>query len=195
MNSNYAAKRHRDKTNEGPSVAKAFGPFRGGRLAYWCEDDGALPIKDLPIIKRQFLNTHEQFGMFDGCRGHEVEDYTGERMSLVFYTTQRWLRADDADTQKLWELGFPVPTVPMMNKMHMHFPAAVGYTGAHRHSCTDLVSQQPLVSSNSQSSSNTAPAPANFAVQREPLKRLRLKAAPEPDRDWQGLLWPFQRSC
>ena len=48
MNSGYAAKRHRDSANEGPSAIKAFGNFsNGGELLFWPDDDRLRPLQKL----------------------------------------------------------------------------------------------------------------------------------------------------
>merc|ERR1711865_171799 len=38
LNCNYNGRRHRDGNNEGPSVIRAFGKFKGGNLRYWPKD-------------------------------------------------------------------------------------------------------------------------------------------------------------
>merc|ERR1719215_1686144 len=39
INFGYAAKKHRDHQNCGPSVVKTFGDYKGGRLIYWADDN------------------------------------------------------------------------------------------------------------------------------------------------------------
>ena len=93
LNKAYAARRHRDQRNEGPSMAKALGSFSmGGRLGYWREDHGAWDVMALPIEKRVWLDAYSQFQLFDGGRAHEVEPFKGERFSLVFFPVNVWTR-------------------------------------------------------------------------------------------------------
>ena len=47
VNFAYAARRHRDSYNVGPSVVKAFGSFTGGELLYWPEDNGNKKVEAL----------------------------------------------------------------------------------------------------------------------------------------------------
>ena len=47
VNFAYAAKIHRDSNNLGPSVTKVFGPFLGGQLLYWRNDDAVSSLEKL----------------------------------------------------------------------------------------------------------------------------------------------------
>ncbi len=45
MNYGFSAKLHRDGNNAGPSLLRALGDVKtGGRLRYFPEDTGALPL-------------------------------------------------------------------------------------------------------------------------------------------------------
>merc|ERR1719491_407877 len=85
VNSNYAARRHRDGNNAGPSMIGAFGNFTGGELAYWPDDDRSGPVEDLCHDDRIVLNLQKGLALFDGCRAHEVDDFVGERFSVVWF--------------------------------------------------------------------------------------------------------------
>ena len=74
VNQNYKADKHYDKNNKGSSFLVAFGDFTGGRLCIHegdlsgCHDIAYKPIKaDFSKIL------------------HSVEDFEGERYSLVYY--------------------------------------------------------------------------------------------------------------
>ena len=54
VNHGYAARKHRDAYNSGPSMTKAFGLFEGGRLLYW----PTLYLQN-PIGARSTNNTRE----------------------------------------------------------------------------------------------------------------------------------------
>ena len=48
VNKGFAARRHRDASNEGPSVIRSFGQFeKGGELFYWPADDGTRLVDKL----------------------------------------------------------------------------------------------------------------------------------------------------
>jgi fermentation-respiration switch protein FrsA (DUF1100 family) len=75
INSNYKAAKHRDKNNKGDSFLVAFGEYQGGALKIFeGELMGSHNICCNPIVT-DFSKVY-----------HEVEDFTGERYSLVFYT-------------------------------------------------------------------------------------------------------------
>ena len=75
VNQNYKAAAHRDKGNKGDSFLVAFGDYTGGRLKVL---EGGLAgehdIRHTPLIT-DFSKVL-----------HEVEDFQGDRYSLVFYT-------------------------------------------------------------------------------------------------------------
>ena len=47
VNFGYAARKHRDGNNVGPSMTKSFGNFAGGGLKYWPNDDGLCNLGQL----------------------------------------------------------------------------------------------------------------------------------------------------
>merc|ERR1712087_728236 len=90
LNEGYAAKRHRDKFNEGPSVAIATGSFTGGRLIYFPEDDRHVDLDRLRYADCVHIDTGAAAGVFDGTLAHEVEDFEGERFSVVLFTARNY---------------------------------------------------------------------------------------------------------
>ena len=75
LNDNYKALKHRDKGNVGESFLVAFGDYQGGALKLWeGEREGLIDIKCKPIVL-DFSKTY-----------HSVEEFTGNRYSLVYYT-------------------------------------------------------------------------------------------------------------
>ena len=93
VNSNYAARIHRDALNVGPSLTRAFGDFQGGELKYWGQDDGCLSLEELRTCPSTVLSSGKALCLFDGRRAHEVEPFSGERYSLVFFCTGALNRA------------------------------------------------------------------------------------------------------
>lgn len=78
VNQNYKADKHRDKSNIGESWLVGFGDYTGGRLLIHEGDlSGAHDIRYRPI-KYDFKK-----------HLHSVEDFDGERFSLVYYTFAR----------------------------------------------------------------------------------------------------------
>ena len=75
VNQNYKAGPHRDKGNVGVSYLVAFGNYTGGQLRILEGDSkGDWDIRAKPIV--------ESFG----DKLHEVLEFSGNRISLVFYT-------------------------------------------------------------------------------------------------------------
>jgi|688.fasta_scaffold124793_4 hypothetical protein len=75
VNQNYKADKHRDKNNKGNSFLVAFGDYHKGRLLIHEGDlSGAHNIQYRPIVT-DFSKVL-----------HSVEDFDGERFSLVYYT-------------------------------------------------------------------------------------------------------------
>ena len=85
-NNRYAARRHRDGNNAGPSLTRSFGNFSGGRLLYFPDDDGRHQLEDLRQQDAVPLDTRSGFLLFDGCRAHSVEPFRGDRYSVVFFS-------------------------------------------------------------------------------------------------------------
>ena len=113
LNANYAGKRHRDANNEGPSVIKAFGNFTGGRLSYWPKDI-VKPRCGVETLDEKDSVTHDiskAATLFDGNRAHEVENFIGDRYSVVFFfTASAYIRAQESEVKFLKSCGFPWPT-------------------------------------------------------------------------------------
>lgn len=75
VNQNYQAAPHRDKNNQGKSFLVAFGDYTGGELEILeGENKGILNIRCNPVI--------DDFSKVL----HAVRPFTGERISLVYYT-------------------------------------------------------------------------------------------------------------
>jgi hypothetical protein len=110
VNKNYAGRRHRDASNVGPSILAALGEFKGGRLYYFPNDDKSLDLEDIPKSDMVTLDTRKHMVLFDGRRAHQVEPFSGERYSLVWFTCPRSDRADAKALAEMQQCGFQVPT-------------------------------------------------------------------------------------
>eukprot|EP00419_Tripos_fusus_P054310 CAMPEP_0172805518 /NCGR_PEP_ID=MMETSP1075-20121228/5797_1 /TAXON_ID=2916 /ORGANISM="Ceratium fusus, Strain PA161109" /LENGTH=1029 /DNA_ID=CAMNT_0013644203 /DNA_START=25 /DNA_END=3114 /DNA_ORIENTATION=+ len=128
LNYGYSAKRHRDAGNHGPSMAKAFGNFKGGHLCYWPDDDKSLPLDQLRDEDKVRIDTSSNLCVFDGNRAHEVEDFKGERYSMVFFSVGKYWKASQEVQSQLIDRGFPVPTDESMAEATALLPPPRGYS-------------------------------------------------------------------
>jgi len=71
INYSYAARKHVDGNNLGPSYIAAVGEHTGGGL--WTEDRGVVEAKD-------------KWALFNGTKLHETQPFEGERISLIVFT-------------------------------------------------------------------------------------------------------------
>merc|ERR1719456_863671 len=113
INKNYAGALHRDGNNVGPSFIKAFGDFTGGCLNYYPDDDRSQNLDVLAsTVADQALKLDIAKGLllFDGKRGHWVDDFKGERYTLVYFTCPRFDRATPETMKVLKGAGIPVTT-------------------------------------------------------------------------------------
>jgi len=125
LNANYAGRRHRDANNEGPSVIRAFGKFKGGRLCYW-PNDNVKPKPKVDVLKKEDCVKYDLSKntiAFNGNNAHEVEPFTGERYSVVFFTSGGYKKASAATTRELKKVGFPWPTPAELGKLKRACPA------------------------------------------------------------------------
>jgi len=86
LNCNYAARRHRDANNFGPSFIQAFGKFTGGTLSVWPEDNKQEgKPHQLPEKMKQTVDIKKNLVLFNGNTAHEVNDFEGTRFSVVYF--------------------------------------------------------------------------------------------------------------
>jgi hypothetical protein len=116
INKNYAGRRHRDGNNVGPSLIKAFGSFTGGLLKYFPDDNRSTAVEELDVADAKALDVGKNLVLFDGKRGHQVENFKGERYSLVYFTCPRSQKANAATQSGLRKCGFNLPTVKAQTK-------------------------------------------------------------------------------
>jgi hypothetical protein len=107
VNYAYAAKRHRDGRNAGPSLTRSLGSFTGGKLKYFPNDDGRLPLEAMRDQDAEAFDTRNGFVLFDGNRAHEVEPFLGERYSLVWFTIGAYETRQRAALPT--EVSYPTP--------------------------------------------------------------------------------------
>ena len=105
VNYGYAARKHRDGNNSGPSIGKAFGDFVGGHLKYWENDNGECAVSDLKDSAGQAYDVKREMVLFDGCRCHMVTPFTGERYSLVYFTVSDYEKIKPSTKTSLADSG------------------------------------------------------------------------------------------
>eukprot|EP00405_Crypthecodinium_cohnii_P003187 CAMPEP_0194749348 /NCGR_PEP_ID=MMETSP0323_2-20130528/3549_1 /TAXON_ID=2866 ORGANISM="Crypthecodinium cohnii, Strain Seligo" /NCGR_SAMPLE_ID=MMETSP0323_2 /ASSEMBLY_ACC=CAM_ASM_000346 /LENGTH=572 /DNA_ID=CAMNT_0039664389 /DNA_START=15 /DNA_END=1733 /DNA_ORIENTATION=- len=112
LNCNYAAKRHRDGNNFGPSAIQAFGDFEGGCLNYWPEDDRTCDKEEkMKAADSVKLNLKDGLCLFNGNCSHSVDDFKGERYSVVFFCVRCFNEAPQECKDQLRSVGalYPEP--------------------------------------------------------------------------------------
>ena len=100
VNHGYAARLHRDKGNEGPSLGCALGHYTGGNLQVWSRAKGLTPSG--PMVEH---NVREAPALFDGNNLHCVTDFVGDRYSLVYFTSKYAFEARNTTRLQLGRLG------------------------------------------------------------------------------------------
>ena len=127
----YAAALHRDSHNPSVSMTKSFGQFSGGRLMYFPDDDGiVVDVRRLPSMGATpvALDTRTTLCMFDGARGHFVENFSGgARYSLVYFTQPSHETASRDALLRLQDLGAPLPTEASIRHFERLLAPARGY--------------------------------------------------------------------
>ena len=127
VNYNFAARRHRDANNVGPSLTRSLGDFSGGRLLYWQDDDGSAELNDLEAVAPMAFDTKDAPLLFDGRRAHAVEAFCGERYSLVFFTCCWFANAAAETRAQLAIAGVPFPDARAMEHYTRLLAPPLGY--------------------------------------------------------------------
>jgi len=120
LNCNYNGRRHRDQGNDGPSIIRAFGKFKGGKLWYWAKDV-KKPHPKLDTLEMKDATTYDlakNTVVFDGNRAHEVDSFEGQRYSVVFFTASGYGKGKAKDVEFLSkDCGFPFPQSEDVKKL------------------------------------------------------------------------------
>jgi len=112
VNKNYAGAIHRDGNNFGPSMISAFGDFTGGALNYYPHDDGKIDLQKLQkttLHKADKLDLKNGLVLFNGNSAHHVDEFKGDRYSIVYFTLGCHASMKEADRKKLQSMGVATP--------------------------------------------------------------------------------------
>jgi len=114
VNKNYAGKIHRDGNNFGPSMISAFGDFTGGTLNYYSHDDGKADLEELQSKsagKAERLDLKNGLALFNGNSAHSVDDFQGNRYSIVYFTLgcHAKMKQQDRETLESLDVATPAP--------------------------------------------------------------------------------------
>ena len=98
----------RDRANNGPSAVRTLGQFVGGRLMVNFTDNGRDKLETMGDDLFSFVDASELIQFFNGNQAHKVEDYTGDRFSIICYTTHALDRVTLDQGCTLQRCNFPV---------------------------------------------------------------------------------------
>ena len=87
----YAAKKHTDGNNLGPSYIQAIGEHTGGGL--WTADQGVV-------------DPNRKWASFNGCKEHCTQPFKGTRISLIAFTHNSYEELSEELCERLRGLGF-----------------------------------------------------------------------------------------
>ena len=109
VNRGYAARRHVDRNNFGPSIARSFGSSRNDGLYYWHDQTARRDRRGAVLLD---IRSRDRLVMFDGTRPHETKRNAGnmdDRYSIIFFMAKKGWEAPAEVHQMLALLGFNVP--------------------------------------------------------------------------------------
>lgn len=124
LNKNYAGRLHRDGGNIGPSIGVAAGPYTGGGLRFWAGDSRKGTRSDPELVRKEpsLLLNIKKGVVFDGNCAHEVEPFTGERYSLIFFTVKKYKKASDEVKRKMIDMGADWPSSTSLKRLTAEVP-------------------------------------------------------------------------
>ncbi|CAE7718191.1 pgsA [Symbiodinium sp. CCMP2592] len=106
LNCNYAARRHRDGNNFGPSMIKVVSVVAVVQLPLVRVLVLALVVWLWSVVT---LDIGKNLALFNGNTAHEVEDFEGNRFSVVYFTAGCHAKMPDDVRKQLALLDFKVP--------------------------------------------------------------------------------------
>jgi hypothetical protein len=119
VNSGFASRPHVDRRSRGPSALIALGEHSGGYLWVHEPESGTVPkvlSSEEGQVSTQYRVGEQYWGheydvnghwlRFDGHRMHYTLPFEGERHSLVFFTSSKFLEAPVGVRNEMFEAGF-----------------------------------------------------------------------------------------
>ena len=88
INKDYSSRWHRDRMNEGKSIAVACGKYQGGRFKYHRHDCRTMGPEDAEDLPHELHDIYQKPLIFDGGNAHGVEAFTGNRYSFILYNSK-----------------------------------------------------------------------------------------------------------
>ena len=129
VNKDYAARLHRDSNNCGPSISRANGNFKGGRLGCFADDDNTIELERLKTDYEGdavYLDVKKDFHLFNGNCAHWVEPFEGDRLSFVFFCVSKYWKTKPSVLAQLEAREFPLPTSEWMSNADSLLPQTRG---------------------------------------------------------------------
>ena len=108
LNEGFACNRHRDRGNRGLSAIRAVGDFVGGEVLFWRDDTRSTGVEGLRIEDATTLDVRD-WQIFDGTKAHETLQFSGKRVSAVFYVSCSLDQASAETVEELEWLGANLP--------------------------------------------------------------------------------------
>merc|ERR1719442_32210 len=78
---------------------------------------GRTQVDALDAKESITMDLSKNFVMFNGNNAHGVRPFSGDRFSLVFFTTSNFQKVDEKNMSKLKSLGFKVPSLKTMGRV------------------------------------------------------------------------------
>jgi len=139
INKNYAGRIHRDGNNFGPSMISAFGDFTGGKLNYFPHDDGKIDLEQLEkktFAKAEHLDLKNGLCLFNGNSAHCVDDFQGNRYSIVYFTLGCHAKMKAEDRLRMEKWGIKAPSAD--ENPYKIIRAPLGEKSARRYAATPM---------------------------------------------------------
>ena len=113
VNKGYAAERHRDANNYGPSIVRSFGSNRGDGLYLWTNESNKS-MESLSRRSAALLDIHrsDRLVAFDGTLPHETKRLAGnmsDRYSVIFFMAKGSWNSPSEVLDDICELGCNPP--------------------------------------------------------------------------------------
>ena len=122
INSDFSAKIHRHRNNEGLSLITAIGNYIGGNLLYWEDDNRTMTLEEVSTHEPQVNNLQDQAFLMNGQCAHAVEAFEGTRYSIILFTSSTYQNLDEDYVDILKRKGYNWPEAETIRStMSQHY--------------------------------------------------------------------------